>query len=58
MDLHQLVIDNGDVSYVHGIRIQETVESLRVLKGLELGFVEALSKLAPHGIEHQFGQGA
>ena len=33
------------------------MEGLRVLKGLHLGFVEALTKLAPHGIEHHFGQG-
>ena len=57
MYLHHLVIDHGDVSYVHGIRVQETVEGLRVLKGLELGFVEALSKLAPHGVEHEFSEG-
>ena len=58
MDLHQMVVYNGDVSYVQSIRIQETVESLRIIKGLELGFVEALSKFTPHGIEHHFGQGA
>ena len=28
------------------------------MKGLDLGFVEALPKLAPHGIEHHFGQRA
>ena len=28
------------------------------MKRLDLGFVEALTKLAPHGIEHHFGQGA
>ena len=55
MYFHHLVIDHGDMSYVHGIRVQETVESLRVIKGLDLGFVQALSKLAPHGIEHHFG---
>ena len=58
MDLHQVVVDDRDVSYVQSTGIQETVESLRVVKGLELGFVEPLSKLAPHGIEHHFGQGA
>ena len=57
MYLHHLVIDNGDVSYVHGIRIQETVESLRIIKGLDLGLVQALSKLAPHGVEHEFSEG-
>ena len=28
------------------------------MKGLDLGFVEALTKFTPHGIEHHFGQGA
>ena len=55
MYLHHLVVDHGDVPYVHGIRLQETVEGLRILKGFDLGFVEALSKLAPHGIQHHFG---
>ena len=58
MDLHHVVIDNGYVTHVQSTGIQETVESLRVVKGLKLGFVEALTKLAPHGIEHHFGQGA
>ena len=58
MYLHQLVIDDGDVSYVQSTGIQETMESLRVIKFLDLGFVEALAKLAPHGIQHHFGQGA
>ena len=58
MDLHQVVIDDGDVSYVQSAGIQETMEGLRVMKRLDLGFVEALTKLAPHGIEHHFGQGA
>ena len=58
MDLHHVVIDNGDVSYVQSTGIQETVEVLRVLKGQDLGFVKALTKFTPHGIEHHFGQGA
>ena len=58
MDLHYVVIDDGHVVYVQSTGIQETVKALRVLKGLDLGFVEALAKLAPHGIEHHFGQGA
>ena len=58
MDLHQVTIDDGDVSYIQSAGIQETMEGLRVMKGLDLGFVEALTKLAPHGIEHHFGQGA
>ena len=58
MDLHCVVIDDGDVAHVQSTGIQETVKALRVLKGLDLGFVEALAKFTPHGIEHHFGQGA
>ena len=57
MDLHHVVIDHGDVTNVQAIGIQETMEGLSVIKFLDLGFVEALAKLAPHGIEHHFGQG-
>ena len=46
------------MAHVQAIGIQETVKGLRVLKGLDLGFVEALTKFTPHGIEHHFGQGA
>ena len=53
-----MVIDDGDVAHVQSTGIQETMEGLRVLKGLDLGFVEALTKFTPHGIEHHFGQGA
>ena len=58
MYLHQLVIDDGDVTHVQSTGIQETMEGLRIMNFLDLGLVEALSKLAPHGIEHHFGQGA
>ena len=34
------------------------MKGLRVMKGLDLGFVEALAKFTPHGIEHHFGEGA
>ena len=33
------------------------MEGLRIIKGLDLGLVEALSKLAPHGVEHEFSEG-
>ena len=46
------------MAHVQSTGIQETVKGLRVVKGLDLGFVEALAKFAPHGIEHHFGQGA
>ena len=57
MIFDHLVVDDGHVTYVQGTGIQETVKGLGVIKGLDLGLVEALSKLAPHGIEHHFGQG-
>ena len=56
-DLNHVIIDDGHVTYIQGIRIQETVESLRIIKGLDLGLVQALSKLAPHGVEHEFSEG-
>ena len=34
------------------------MKGLGVVKFLDLGFVETLSELAPHGIEHHFGQSA
>ena len=34
------------------------MEGLRVIKFFDLGFVEALAKFTPHGIQHHFGQGA
>ena len=58
MDLHHVVIDDRDVTNVQSTGIQETVEGLRVIKFLDLGFVKALTKFTPHGIEHHFGQGA
>ena len=52
---NHVVIDDGHVTYIQGIGIQETVEGLRIIKGLDLGLVKALSKLAPHGVQHEFG---
>ena len=43
---------------LQGTSIQETVKSLGVVKFLDLGLAETLSKLAPHGIQHHFGEGA
>ena len=48
--LYHLVIDDGHVTYVDRIRIQETVKGLGIVKGMDLGLVETLSKHAPHGI--------
>ena len=53
-----VVVDDGDVFDIAGDRVEETVEWLGVIKIFDLGFVEALSELAPHGIEHHFGEGS
>ena len=57
MHLHHLVIHNGDMTYVKPVRIEELVKGLGIIKFFDLGFVEPLSKLAPHGIQHHLGQG-
>ena len=58
MHLHHVVIDDRDVTDVQDIGIKETMKGLWIMKGLNLGLVEALAKLAPHGVEHHFGQRA
>jgi len=55
---HKVIVDDGHVTHIQGIGIQETMEGLGVVKFLDLGLVETLSKLALHGIEHHFGQSA
>ena len=55
MHLHHVVIDDGHVTNIHRISIQELMKALRIIKGFDLGLVKTLSKLAPHGIEHHFG---
>ena len=52
---HNVVVDHGDVFDIVGVRVEEIVECLWVIKILDLGFVQALSELAPHGVEHHFG---
>ena len=34
------------------------MKGLGIIKFLDLGLIESLPKLAPHGVEHHFGQGA
>ena len=53
---YNVVVDDGDVFDIVDVRVEEMVEGLRALKILDLGFVETLSELAPHGIEHHFGE--
>ena len=58
MDFDHVVVDDGDVFGIANVRVEETVECFRVIKIFDLGFVQALSKLAPHEIEHHFGKGS
>ena len=44
------------MTYVQGIGIQETVKGLGTIKCFDLGLVGTLAELAPHGIQHHFGQ--
>ena len=46
------------MTHVQFVGIQETVKGLGVVKLLDLGLVQTLAELAPHGIQHHFGQGA
>jgi len=54
MNFDHLVVHDGHVTYVQGVGVQETMKGLGIIKGLDLGLVETLSKLAPHGIQHHF----
>ena len=53
-----MVVHDGHVTHVHGIGILETVKGLGVVKCFDLGLVQSLAELAPHGIQHHFSQGA
>ena len=56
VDFHEVVVFDGDMTDLHGVGIQETVEGLGVVECLDLDLVETLPELAPHGIQHHFGQ--
>ena len=56
MNFHDLVIDHGDVPYIEGVRVKETVKFWGVIEFFDLRFVLALSELTPHRVEHHFGQ--
>jgi len=55
---HEVVIDDRHVTDIQGVGIQETVEGLRAAEFFDLGLVEKLTKLAPHGIQYHLGQSA
>ena len=56
VDFHEVVVDDGHVTHIQGVSIQETVEGSGVIKFFDLGLVEKLTELAPHGITYHFGQ--
>ena len=58
VDFHEVVVHDGHVTDIQGVGIQETMEGLRVAEFRHLGLVETLPELAPHGIQHHFGQSA
>ena len=58
VDFHEVVVDDGHMTDIHGDGIQETMEGLRVNELHHLGLVEMLPELVPHGIQHHFGQSA
>ena len=58
MNLYHGVVHDGHVTHVQGIGIQEMVKGLGIVKFFDLGLVQTLAELAPHGIEHHFGQRA
>ena len=56
VDFHEVVGDDRDVTDIQAVGIQDTVEGSGVVECLDLDLVETLPELAPHGIEHHFGQ--
>ena len=58
MYFYHLVVHDGHVTHVQGIGIQETVKGLGIIKFFDLGLVQTLTELAPHGSQHHFGQRA
>ena len=50
VDFHEVVVDDGHVTDIQGVGIQETMEGLRVAEFHHLGFVETLPELVPHRI--------
>ena len=56
VNVHEVVVHDGDVTDIQAVGIQETVEGLGVVECLDLDLVETLPELAPCGIQHHFGQ--
>ena len=58
VDFHAVFGQGADVPDVVLVAVQKLVEGLWVGKFPHLHFVLALTKFAPHGVEHHLGQGA
>ena len=56
MHLDHRVVHDGHVTHVQFVGIQEMVKGLGIIKCFDLGLVQTLAELAPHGIQHHFGQ--
>ena len=55
VDFDAVFGQRADISDVVASTSQESVQGLRVGELFHVGFVEALTKFTPHGIEHEFG---
>ena len=58
VDFHAVFGQGADVPDIILVAVQEVVEGLGLNKFPHLHFVMALTKFAPHGVEHHLGQGA
>ena len=58
VNFDKIVNDDGDVRYIEGVCVEETVKFWGVAEFFDLRFALTLSELAPHGVEHHFGQGS
>ena len=57
VDFHAVFGQGADVPDIILATVQEVVEALGLSKFPDLHFVMALTKFAPHGVEHHLGQG-
>ena len=58
VDFHAVFGQGADVPDIVLVAVQKLVEGLGLGKFPHLHFVVALTKFAPHGVEHHLGQGA
>ena len=58
VNFYEIVIDDGDVTHIEGVCVEGTVKFWGVAEFFDLRFVQTLPNLAPHRVEHHFGQGS